>query len=714
MRRRGFSLIEVMIAVAIAALVVGLSLVNLRRPREGAESRSVAEAVAEELRLARLSAVARHIPVAVGFPSGGGASAVTAGLYVLEGDEKPRLTRSIRFDGDFPGAVIVQAFWSLQTGQMHDPGLGNSTADVLGGSSSDDLAVAAWAPAAYARDTLFVFTPSGAIRTNGAVHFDGSYHVLVSEGIELTAGAPPGGGTLAYAQPTRVCQPYTVNLSLSGQISVSSGVTAGAIPEATSRIATAPGPQPPPLAPGSNAGPAIAGVDVGPKNSDVLPGGVNVLVASDGHVTLRTRATDPDGDALFCQWQAAGDRGTFSSPTQDRMEWDPALGCWVSLWEWRPEATMAIDEEVELTCQVRDRSLTALAAVSSSAINVRIGQGGRVVYTSYNADYYADIAMVHLDGSGERLLTNTPEEDESSPSFSPDGQRIAYGVYDSTTDSMEMWVMSYDGTGAHALTSTPNVDEYPPFVWSPDGTHVACEGDDLTTGLSGIYVMAADGGSVVRLDLIDPVTGLPPVAPDGYPAYLYTPTWSRDGTALVCVSENGIYWLKADGTSSPVQLIAPPNANVYYDGATWSPTSNTLAYVESTLTDDEILLIDVDPATGAGTNQRHLFTPARTGTGEYYPSFNPTGTMLSYEDDVGVNVVPLTGAPITPLITSATAFSLGPAWTPQNNIVFLSDLGGKPDGGLDIYHANPSATFLKRLTSNKGDNEMTLQPAAVR
>lgn len=702
MRRKGFSLIEIIFAVAIAALVVGLSLVNLKRPREGAESRGVAEAVAEELRLARLSAMSRHIPVAVGFPSGNGSSAITRGLYVLEGDEKPKLTRSMRFSGDFPGAVIAQAFWPLDASQMHDPGLGNTTAPVLSNSSSDNLNAATWVPAAYARDTLFLFTPSGAVRSNGAVHFDGAYHILVSEGIEAANGDPGGGGTLAYCTPSRVCQPYTINLSLSGQISVTSGVTAGRIPEASGRIATAPGPLPPALAILPNAAPTIVGIDTGPKNSDTLPGGVNVMIPLDGHVTLRTRATDPNGDALFCEWQEDSGKGTFSSPTQDRMEWDETLGCWVSNWEWRPDSTLGVSSDARLTCRVRDRSMSALAAVSSGTINVRIGTGGRVVFTSYNEDYYSDIAMVNLDGSGERLLTNTPEDDELYPSFSPDGKRIAYGAWDPNTGSMELWVMNYDGTGQHQLTNTPDYDEYGPFVWSPDGTRLATEGDDWVTGESVIFVLAADGSStqIVSAPGLNSAT------------WYWSPTWSRDGRALVYSSDVGLFWSDLNGNAQ--RILPAPDLDTWFDTPAWSPVSNTVVFVKSDMADDELYLIDVDPASGTATNMRALFNPTHAATWEYWPSYNPSGTMITYEDDIGVSVTSATGGASTAILPSGAGYAYSPAWTPQGNVVFASDLGNKPDGGMDIYHSNPDGSSLKRLTSNKGDNEITLQPASVR
>ncbi|GMU53167.1 MAG: hypothetical protein AMXMBFR33_23130 [Candidatus Xenobia bacterium] len=700
MRRRGFSVIELLFAVGLMALIVGLSLVSMRRPKEGAESRSVAEAVAEELRLARLSAISRHIPVAVGFPSANGSRAVSQGLYVLEGEVNPRLTRSIRYSGDFPGAFIAQAFWPLDSARMHNPGLGNNTAQVQSNSSSDNLVVSTWAPTAYRRDTLFVFTPSGAIRTNGAVHFDGSYHVLVTQGLTSAAGTPPGGGALAYCQPSLVCQPYTVNISLSGQITVTAGVTAGTVNDLATRIPTPAGPNPPTLTIPTNAPPTILAVDLAPSTSDTLPGGIDLLVGLDQYVTLRTRASDPNGDSLYCVWEASGNQGTFSSATQDRMEWDPAQNCWVSVWEWRPDSTMSLDDQVVLTCRVRDRSQAASAAVSTGARTIRLGQRGRVVYTSYNIDYWGDVGMVNLDGTGERLLTNTPEQDELDPSYSPDGKRIAYGVWDSDTWSVDVWVMNYDGTGAYQLTNTPDLDEWPPYEWSPDGTRLAFSADDWITGDSGIFVLSADGSNSTR------------VSPTNSNLYFWGPTWSRDGQALVYEGDDGLYWSNVRTGAPPIRILYADPDNVWVYDCDWSPSSNTLAYIRSDWVDDEVYLIDVVPGTGATSNHRPLFSPRRTSTWEWGPAWSASG-LLAMESDGNIIVAPASGTPITN-ITNGSNYSYGPAWTPQGNLIFASDMSNKPNDFWDLYHAAPDGSWLRRLTSNDGDNYVTRQPASTR
>ena len=64
-RPRGFSLIELMVAVMLAAIMLSLGFTGLNKARTSGNSRGLATAVASELRLAREKAIAKGSPVAV-------------------------------------------------------------------------------------------------------------------------------------------------------------------------------------------------------------------------------------------------------------------------------------------------------------------------------------------------------------------------------------------------------------------------------------------------------------------------------------------------------------------------------------------------------------------------------------------------------------------------------------------------------------------------
>jgi Tol biopolymer transport system component len=81
-----------------------------------------------------------------------------------------------------------------------------------------------------------------------------------------------------------------------------------------------------------------------------------------------------------------------------------------------------------------------------------------------------DIFTVNADGSGLRRLTFGL--DASSPSWSPDGKRLAYLRTDWRHNyATDLWLMNADGSGQRRLSSVGHVLSAPD--WSPDGKHIA-------------------------------------------------------------------------------------------------------------------------------------------------------------------------------------------------------------------------------------------------
>jgi TolB protein len=80
------------------------------------------------------------------------------------------------------------------------------------------------------------------------------------------------------------------------------------------------------------------------------------------------------------------------------------------------------------------------------------------------------------------------------PSFSPDGNRIAF-MSQRDGGNAEVYVMNADGTGQTRLTKTHAWDTYPAF--SPDGNQIAFQSD--RDGNHEIYVMNLRGQGVTRI-----------------------------------------------------------------------------------------------------------------------------------------------------------------------------------------------------------------------
>jgi TolB protein len=170
-----------------------------------------------------------------------------------------------------------------------------------------------------------------------------------------------------------------------------------------------------------------------------------------------------------------------------------------------------------------------------------------------------------LAGVPPTNITNSPEEIDDDASWSPDGQKIAWTVHNVGDDplvipSQDIYVMNADGSGRVNLTHNFPVEERSPS-WSPDGTRIAymCRvGPPPPPDPGGrptfeICVMNADGSDVKRLTFNN--------LPDG------TPTWSPDGTRIVFnravpPPNQQLHIMNADG-SGQTQMTFPPGFNLF-------------------------------------------------------------------------------------------------------------------------------------------------------
>ncbi len=103
-----------------------------------------------------------------------------------------------------------------------------------------------------------------------------------------------------------------------------------------------------------------------------------------------------------------------------------------------------------------------------------------------------------LDTSVTPLLIAKGKWDEEifhDPIYSPDGSKIAFNKFGSSTgDNEEIWIMNSDGSNPEKLTSE-NTDYYP--AWSPGGQYIAFS--RFVNGSPKIFIISLNDRSITQV-----------------------------------------------------------------------------------------------------------------------------------------------------------------------------------------------------------------------
>ena len=212
------------------------------------------------------------------------------------------------------------------------------------------------------------------------------------------------------------------------------------------------------------------------------------------------------------------------------------------------------------------------------------GLTGRIVYSSVQGDLW----IVEADGSNRRRLTDSGAGIDYSPTWSPDGKRVAFRTTrgsPSGPDPSNIFVINADGSGERQLTPARGQAAGGLFpAWSPDGRSIA-----YSNG-AGINLVRPNG------------SGRRPLGVPGECS-----VWSPDSSKLMFCS-NGlnrgegvdnwdVFVMDADG--SHVRRLTSDVAQDY-PGA-WSPDGTQIAFFSRRDEDGDVYVMDAD-----GSNLRRV------------------------------------------------------------------------------------------------------------
>lgn len=613
---RGFTLIEVMLAMSVAAFLFAVVSLQFSGSERRASNRAVATVLAENLRTARSQARTLGSPVGVFFKAD--STGVSRSIYTVEGKEQPSVTNQWNLSQEYENVGLFTGFW------------GSGFEVDLSGLQPQD-----WGPGRLL-DPGLIFHPDGSVSSNIPT-LNEAFYVVVDSGFQSSASVLNASPTFSL---TGVQNPKAIRVGKSGFIGVEDGVPGGdglarlQLNNVSDRPVT-------PLPAEARPAPALKDIDVEPLFLD-LPPGIDALCHPRGSLTLTTTVEDVKGDSLVCWWESEPQAG--QSKLRPTTMTHKSNGTWEAIIEWAPPPDAQPADIFTLTCHVSDSFGNRLEGTLGAAGRVQITPRDKLLIVDYRYGQ-GDIFTCNLDGSDLRRVTDTPV-DESYPRWSRDGSRIYFFRPRPGTSRRDGLgdIFSCEPDGGDLLQITDSL------AWgmdgclfpspSPDGQRVGFlskRGDDLRA-----CIITVDGKDPFNPSITGPRELSGSMTTDGL---IVGTAWDPSGQYVVVptLRPSGGYDLvqfKTDGSTSLSLTDGLPND--FYEQPDFSPDGTKIAFNAGIHT----MVADWNPTTG-------LSNVVKTVADIRAPVFSPTGDRLLIERKnaahAGIYICDLTGNSLVPV-----------------------------------------------------------------
>jgi Tol biopolymer transport system component len=269
----------------------------------------------------------------------------------------------------------------------------------------------------------------------------------------------------------------------------------------------------------------------------------------------------------------------------------------------------------------------------------------------------------------EKQIIADPYWKASSPTWSPDGSKIAFVLREATSGDLRpgIYSMNPDGTDLQYIYGNINAEiagEVIALSWSPDGAKIAfTEYGDGDIPIGSIYTVNVNGNGLQRLTFSK-----------NREADMLA-DWSPDGLQIVFTSQrdsdvdnaaNELYIMNADGSNQRL-LTRGLGSNEQY--AKWSPDGQKIVFESHSyrISGSSIFIVDVhDP-----DHWQPVVQIPDSETVEYNlsPEWSPDGKQIIFAKNQGrdraanLYTVNIDGTNLTQ-ITVGDTFAYLPSWRP--------------------------------------------------